>query len=104
MTSVADAARQPWDFDEFRDLQERAWECESLANEQVRSPRSESRQAGIASRCRASELRGEAARLLSRFWDVGILGSVEPLWAHDCVGVLDRRPATLRSSNEHPDG
>jgi hypothetical protein len=100
MSSVVPTVGQGWDFDQFRDLQERAWECESLANVQVRSPESESRQAGIENRSHASDLRREAARLLSRFWDVGIAGRNESTWTHDSVGILDRRPTSLRGSNE----
>ena len=58
-----------WDIDRYEHLQDSAWELELLANEQERRVDCDAgRRESKTSRTRASELRRQAAHLLTQYW------------------------------------
>jgi hypothetical protein len=58
-----------WDIDRYEHLQDSAWELELLANKQERSVDGEAgREKSEISRTSASDLRREAAYLLTQYW------------------------------------
>ena len=58
-----------WDIDRYVELQDRAWELDSWANEQdTNAKRSGRRSESPANRARADAHRSDAAQLLTHFW------------------------------------
>jgi hypothetical protein len=64
------SSRGGWDIDEYVELQDRAWDLDCAAAARDRARIGDARASdGATRRAEASELRNEAAILLSRYWD-----------------------------------
>ena len=69
--SPAIVALVHWDIDRYREMQDHAWQLDSLGAEHDRAaPGDGPSSDGDANRTAACELRADAAHMLSKYWDV----------------------------------